>query len=54
MDIKKKKRKEKKEKIIIEKEMCVFVFFFMYVIESKEIKNEFYILIYMHKYLKDR
>jgi len=30
-------KKEKKEKIIIEKEMCVcvFVYFFMYFIESK-------------------
>jgi len=32
--------------------MCVFVYFFMYVIEIKK-KNEFNILIYMHKYLKD-
>ena len=39
---------------MIGKEMCVWLcFFFMYVIESKK-KNEFNILIYMHKYLKDR
>jgi hypothetical protein len=47
--------KKKKEKIIIEKEMCVCLcIFFMYIIEIKRKKNEFNILIYMHKYLKDR
>jgi len=53
VDVKKKKRKrkEKKEKIIIEKEMCVCVFFLCMLLNKK---NEFNILIYMHKYLKDR
>ena len=48
MDVKKKME----EKIINKKRgVCVCVFFFMYVIEIKR-KNEFNILIYMHKYLK--
>jgi hypothetical protein len=33
--------------------VCLY-FFFMYVIESKGKKNEFNVLFYMHKYLKDR
>jgi hypothetical protein len=48
------KKTKKKEKIINKKRgVCVCVFFFMYVIEIKR-KNEFNILIYMHKYLKER
>jgi len=54
VDVKKKKRKEKKEKIIIEKEMCVFVYFFLCMLLNQKKKKEFNILIYMHKYLKDK
>jgi len=32
----KKEKKRKKDKTMIEKEMCVFVYFFMHVIESKK------------------
>ena len=49
---KKSKRKER-ENNNRKRDVCVCVFFFMYVIEIKK-KNEFNILIYMHKYLKDR
>ena len=49
---KKKRKKEKKRKNIV-KEMCVLVFFLCMLLKSKE-KNEFSILIYMLKYLKDR
>ena len=52
MDVKKEK-KRKKDKTMIEKEMFVFVYFFYVCYWIKE-KNEFNILIYMHKYLKDR
>jgi hypothetical protein len=49
------KKKEKKEKIIIEREMCVCVcVFFLCMLLNQKIKNEFNILIYMLKYLKDR
>jgi len=51
VDVKEKKRKER-ENNNRKKEMCV-CFFFMYVIEIKK-KNEYNILIYMHKNLKDR
>jgi len=50
----KKGKKEKKEKIIIEKEMCVCLCIFLCMLLNKRKKNEFNILIYMHKYLKDR
>jgi hypothetical protein len=34
----KKEKKRKKDKTMIEKEMCVFLYFFMYVIEIKRKK----------------
>jgi hypothetical protein len=49
MDVKKKEKEKKK----YSKEMCVFVFLLCILLNEKE-KNEFNILIYMHKYLKDR
>ena len=58
MDVEKKRKEKKekeKEKIIIEKEMCVclYVCFYVWLLNQKDKKNEFNILIYMHKYLKD-
>ena len=34
--------------------MCVFVYFFLCMLLNQKKKKEFNILIYMHKYLKDR
>ena len=39
---------------MIEKEMCVCLCILFYVCYWIKEKNEFNILIYMHKYLKDR
>ena len=53
VDVKEKKRK--KDKTMIKKrEMCVCVCVFFLCMLLNQIKNEFNILIYMHKYLKDR
>ena len=48
----KRKRKEKKKKKYSES-VYVFVFFLCMLLNQRK-KNEFNILIYMHKYLKDR
>jgi len=51
------KRKEKRTKKKYSESECVCLYFFMVVFIYDKIvkkKNEFNILIYMHKYLKDR
>jgi hypothetical protein len=54
VDVKKKeKEKKRKEKKKYSKEMCACLYFLCILLNQKE-KNEFNILIYMRKYLKDR
>jgi hypothetical protein len=50
---KKKEKKRKEKKKYSKRNVCVLVFFLCMLLKSKE-KNEFSILIYMLKYLKDR
>jgi hypothetical protein len=52
VDVKEKKRKER-ENNDRKRDVCVFVYFFLCMLLNQR-KNEFNILIYMHKYLKDR
>jgi hypothetical protein len=54
VDVKKKKKKRKERENNNRKgDVCVCVFYLCMLLNQKK-TNEFNILIYMHKYLKDR
>ena len=51
-DVQKEKKRKERENNNRKRDVCVFVYFVLCILLNK--KNEFNILIYMHKYLKDR